>query len=300
MLVVTTGSKAADLRHGSERLPGRKGRLDRTAYLFTPVSYAEFKRVCGATVGSDTLAAYLLSGGSPLACAELATRRRLPEYVIEITRDWIYGEVAASGRSRPAMLGVMECLHRFGGTPVGQAKLAREAGLANNTVAAGYADLLMDLLCVASAYPWDESKGRMKRRRPCKFHFINTLVAVAWHPARIRSIDDFKALSAEERAKFAEWLVAQELWRRAAVQGDESPEQMAFWQGGGHEVDFMSSPQTAIEVKLGQANPLEFAWFHRCLPKAMLSVIGENRFSAGPIEGMTFEDFLLQRSDQEP
>jgi predicted AAA+ superfamily ATPase len=296
VLVVTTGSKAADLRHGSERLPGRKGRLDRTAYLFTPVSYAEFKRVCGRTLGSDTLTAYLLSGGSPLACAELAARRRLPDYVIEIVRDWIYGECAASGRSRPALLGVLECIHRFGGTPVGQAKLAREAGLANNTVAAGYADLLMDLLCIAPAYPWDASKRRLNRRRPCKFHFSNTLVAVAWHPARIRSIEDFKALPPEEQAKFAEWLVAQELWRRAAVRGDESPEQLAFWQSGGHELDFLGSPDTAIEVKLGKTSPLEFAWFPRCLPRATLSVVGRDRYSAGAIQGITLEDFLLEQT----
>jgi predicted AAA+ superfamily ATPase len=159
-------------------------------------------------------------------------------------------------------------MHRFGGTPVGQAKLAREAGLANNTVAAGYADLLMDLLCVAPAFPWDTSKRRLNRRRPCKFHFSNTLVAVAWHPARIRSIDDFKALPPEEQAKFAEWLVAQELWRRAAVRGDESPEQLAFWQSAGHEVDFIGPRDSAIEVKLGRTSPMEFAWFPRSLPRA--------------------------------
>lgn len=300
VLVVTTGSKAADLRHGSERLPGRKGRLDRTAYLFTPVSYAEFKRVCGESLGNETLTAYLLSGGSPLACTELAARRRLPDYVIEIIRDWIYGECAASGRSRPALLGVLECMHRFGGTPVGQAKLAREAGLANNTVAAGYADLLMDLLCIAPAFPWDTSKRRLNRRRPCKFHFSNTLVAVAWHPARIRSIDDFKALPPEEQAKFAEWLVAQELWRRAAVRGDESPEQLAFWQSAGHEVDFIGPRDSAIEVKLGRTSPMEFAWFPRSLPRATLSVIGHDRFSTGAVQGITLEDFLLAEPTVDP
>jgi predicted AAA+ superfamily ATPase len=300
VLVVTTGSKAADLRHGSERLPGRKGRLDRTAYLFTPVSYAEFKRVAGESLGNETLTAYILSGGSPLACAELAARRRLPDYVIEITRDWIYGECAASGRSRPALLGVLECMHRFGGTPVGQAKLAREAGLANNTVAAGYADLLMDLLCIAPAFQWDASKRRLNRRRPCKFHFSNTLVAVAWHPARIRSIDDFKALPPEEQAKFAEWLVAQELWRRAAIRGDESPEQLAFWQSEGHEVDFIGPPDSAIEVKLGRTGPMEFAWFPRSMPRAMLSVVGHDRFSAGVIQGITLEDFLLAETTASP
>lgn len=293
VLVVTTGSKAADLRHGSERLPGRKGRLDRTAYLFAPISYAEFHRVCGGELGSDTLAAYLLSGGSPLACAELAANRRLPEYAIEITRDWIFGECAASSRSRAALLGVFECLHRFGGTPVGQAKLAREAGLANNTVAAGYIELLMDLLCVAAAHPWDASKGRVNRRRPCKYHFTNTLVAVAWHPARIRSLADYRALPAEERAKFAEWLVAQELWRRAAVRGEEAAEQMPFWQTAGHEIDFIATPQAAVEVKLGSTNPMEFAWFPRTFTRASLAVIGNDRWRAGSLEGMTLEDFLL-------
>jgi uncharacterized protein len=293
VLVITTGSKAADLRHGSERLPGRKGRLERTAYLFTPVSYAEFHRVCGPSLGRDTLSAYLLSGGSPLACAELAATGRLPEYAIEITRDWIHGECAAAGRSRAALLGVLECLHRFGGTPVGQAKLAREAGLANNTVAAGYIEFLMDLLCVAAAHPWDQSKSRVNRRRPCKFHYTNTLVAVAWHPARIRSLDDYRALPTEDQAKFAEWIVAQELWRRAAERGDEAAEQMAFWQAAGHELDFITAPRAAVEVKLGRTNPLDFAWFPKTFPRAVLTVIGQDRWVAGPLRGVTLEEFLL-------
>ena len=154
----------------------------------------------------------------------------------------------------------------------------------------------MDLLCIAPAYPWDASKRRLNRRRPCKFHFSNTLVAVAWHPARIRSIEDFKALPPEEQAKFAEWLVAQELWRRAAVRGDESPEQLAFWQSKGHELDFLGSPHAAIEVKLGKTSPLDFAWFPRCLPRATLSVVGRDRYSAGAIQGITLEDFLLEQT----
>ena len=160
ILIVTTGSKAADLRRGGERLPGRKGKLKRTAYVLTPISFLEFKRVCGKRIsGKHLLAGYLLSGGSPAACASLAANGRIPEYVVEMTRDWIYGEFAASGRSRSALLAVMDCLHRFAGSPVGQSKLARETGLANNTVAAGYIDQLADMLCVASAYSWDLSRG---------------------------------------------------------------------------------------------------------------------------------------------
>ena len=48
--------------------------------------------------------------------------------MVELTRDWILGEFAASGRPSSSLLAVLECFHRFAGTPVGQAKLAREGG----------------------------------------------------------------------------------------------------------------------------------------------------------------------------
>ena len=144
ILIVTTGSKTTDLRRASERLPGRKGKLARSTYLFTPISYNEFKRVCGKKLGKECLLAYMLSGGSPIACAELASHRAIPEYVIELTRDWIEGEISSSGRGRAALLNVMNTLFRYGGTPVGQAKLAR-SGISDNTVAAGFIELLNDL-----------------------------------------------------------------------------------------------------------------------------------------------------------
>lgn len=34
VLIITTGSKASDLRHGAERLPGRKGKLPKNEYIF--------------------------------------------------------------------------------------------------------------------------------------------------------------------------------------------------------------------------------------------------------------------------
>ena len=101
-----------------------------------------------------------------MACGQLAAQGRLPEYVSESVRDWIYGECAFSGRSRASLLAVMEYLLSQGGAPVGQAKLARETGLANNTVAVGYIELLSDLFCVASAYAWDPSRRIRLGRRP--------------------------------------------------------------------------------------------------------------------------------------
>lgn len=294
VLVVSTGSKASDLRHGAERLPGRKGKLDRTTYFFTPISYLEFERVCGNIFGPRTLIAYLLSGGCPIACNELARHGFIPEYIITMIRDWIYGECMASGRVRSSLLATFDILIKSGGQPLGQAKLAREAGLANNTVAAGYIELLADLMTVVPSYAWDPSRNISVKRKPSKFHFINVLAAVAWHPAKIRSIADFEHLPEEMQSKFYEWLTAQELWRCAAIRGDEMPEQMNFWSSGEHEIDFVVKPDYLIEVKRGLANPIEFKWFPKIFPKAALDIITTSKFETEQIRGISMEDFLRQ------
>ena len=140
--------------------------MARTTYLFTPLPYAEFVRVCGPALRGHALVAYLLAGGCPLACAELAAHGRLPEFVPGMIRDWIFGECAAAGRSRASLLAVLDKLLLGGGRPRGQAKLAREAGLANNTVAADYVELLCDLMCVGVSQAWDESRRVRIARRP--------------------------------------------------------------------------------------------------------------------------------------
>lgn len=294
-LLVTTGSKAADLRHGTERLPGRKGKLTRTAYIFTPLPFAEFRRVCATALpAAHLLPAYLIAGGSPPACAAVAATGRLPDYIIEMVRDWIYGEFAAKGRSRSMLLGVLECLYRFAGTPSGQSKLAREAGLANNTVAAGYIEELSDLMCVATAFAWDADRNRSNRRRPCKFHMTNLLVSTAWHPRHIRTPDDYLNLPEDAQGALLEWAVAQECWRRSALRGDEMPEFMHYWQGGNHEIDFVLGSAEFLEVKRGRTGPLDFAWFPKVFPHARLTVIGANRFETDQVVGVTLEDFLLE------
>jgi len=295
VLVVTTGSRATDLRRGAERLPGRKGRLSRTQYLFTPLSFTEFMKACRAHFSEqDLLPAYLLSGGSPPAVLSLLDQGAIAPYIIEIVRDWIYGEFAVSGRSRELLLGVMECIYRFGGSPVGYAKIAREAGMANNTVAAGYIEQLTDLLCIAPSHAWDASHCRPNRRRPCKFHMTNLLAATAWHPAHIRSPADYHALSSEQQSVVLEWAVAQECWRRAAIRGDEIPERSAFWQSGTHEVDFVLSPDEFIEVKRGRSGPLDFGWFAKSFPHARLKVVCSTPFETDQIQGITLQDFLSE------
>lgn len=296
-LVVTTGSKATDLRRGQEKLPGRKGKLDKTSFLFTPISYQCFVDKCSDVLKEKTLISYMLSGGSPVACTELALHGRIPEYVIQLVRDWVDGEIAKSGRHRTALLNIMQVLYRFGSNPVGQAKLARESGLANNTVAHGYIELLNDLGCVIPSYPWDATKKILVLRKPCKYHFMNLLVALAYHPNQIRTVDDFLALSPAEQGTWYEWLVAQELQRRQALNTDEYLAPLAFWQSKEHEVDFVDrtlSREEYLEVKRGQCSAIEFSWFAKVHARHQLKVINTNDFETQFVQGLSLEAFMLE------
>lgn len=293
MLVVTTGSRAADIRRGSERLPGRKGRLKRSEYLFTCVSYKDFHAQFEDDFGDDSWIAYLLSGGSPVAAKEIWQVGRVPEYFFEMIRDWVIGEVVRSGRSRQFLLALMRTLFARGGSRTGYLKLARESGLANNTIASEYIEQLSDLLAVIPSRQWDAHRDVPLQRKPAKFHFINLSVALSFSANRMVSVDDFKRLPSPEQSKWIEWLVAQELFRRQCVAGTEDPEAIWFWASDDHEIDFVDAHRNLYEVKLGRSGPLDFAWFPKVFPKRNLLVIGGAEFRAATLKGITISQFLL-------
>lgn len=115
-LLVTTGSKASDIRREAELLPRRKGKLARTIYLFAQIPFKSFRDKALARLGPDTLAAYLITGGSPPACASILDTGAIPEHVFQTTAEWVYGECARSGRSRAMLLRLLEQLMRRGGS----------------------------------------------------------------------------------------------------------------------------------------------------------------------------------------
>lgn len=294
ILLISTGSKASDLRRGVERLPGRKGKLDRTNYIFTPISFTAFREKCEPIFRSDTFWAYLLCGGSPVGANALAATGTLPEYVIAIATDWILGEFAASGRSRSHVLAVLQSLYRTAGTPVGQSKLARESGLANNTTAQGYIELFADLMTVVPSYPYDPDKKISIYRQPCKYHFINLLVAISFHPQKPRTIEALKHMG-KDLGPLLEWLVAQEIWRQQCIiHGGDLPDHLNFWQSKEHEIDFvLPEASLYLEVKSGKTSASEFMWFAKTFKNQTLTVVSQSVFESMKTQGITFEDFLI-------
>ncbi|OFZ80794.1 MAG: hypothetical protein A2583_08430 [Bdellovibrionales bacterium RIFOXYD1_FULL_53_11] len=285
VLVITTGSKSTDLRRGTERLPGRKGKLSRTAYRFLPVGFAEFERKTKEHFKEeDTILAYILTGGSPVAINELIEHGFIPEYVVELARDWIFGETQFQNRSIELQKRFIQLLFKHGGLPLSQSSIARETGMANNTVAHGYAEVLKDLGCISESIPLEANHLRSVSRKASKFHVIFPLMIAAFHPSRPRSIENMKKIWEVEKGKLAEWLVAGKLWRESAIAGDDAPENQYYWKNKNHEIDFITYSSSSsgrpefIEVKAGKSDAAEFLWFRDVFPEQKLKIISESEY----------------------
>lgn len=226
-----------------------------------------------------------------VACLDLT-----PSDTSELVNDWILGEFAATGRSRPHVLAIFQSLFRMAGTPIGQAKLARESGLSNNTVAQGYIELLSDLMTIVPAFSYDFDREITVFRKPCKYPFINLLMAMSWHPMKPRTTIAVKNLSTEHLGPIYEWTVAQEIWRRFCIsEENDLPDLLNFWQSNSHEIDFvLPRSNTLIEVKAGKAGPMDFIWFLKTFPNSKLTVVSQSEFETNNITGMTLEQFLSQ------
>jgi predicted AAA+ superfamily ATPase len=294
ILIITTGSRSTDLRRGVERLPGRKGKLKRTQYFFTGVAFKDlFAQRQRNNEDTHLWISYLLSGSSPIAANEIMQFEHIPTYFYEIVRDWVFGEITRTGRSRQFLISIMRTLHKKGCARLGYLNLAKDSGLANNTIASEYIEQLSDLLSVIPQFQWDADKEVPLQKKPCKFLFINLSVALAFAPEKLHSVFDFNELANEEKSKWLEWLVGQEIFRRQCIKNVENPETIYYWQSENHEIDFVDANGTFYEVKLGKTSLIEFAWFSKIHPKRKLIVISQSEFQGKNIKGVTIEQFLL-------
>ncbi len=299
-LIITTGSKSLDLRRGTERLPGRKGKISRSTYRFTHISFKEFvKKVEHKIRKDDLLYFYLLTGGSPIAINALYENNYIPEYIISLTKDWVFGETTAQGRTLSSLKWVINSLFKRSGLPCSSHAIAEDAGLANNTIASGYIELLKDLNCLAQSFPLETNQLVPIPRKASKFNFINLLFVTAFHPHSLRALDDLKKISSTEKGHLFEWLVASEMWRRQSIIGDDAPDNQYYWKSDTNEIDLIVNPlsknKTFIEVKSGKASISDFIWFPKVFPKSVLTIINQSSFENSFCKGISFIDFLSEK-----
>ncbi len=240
-ILVLTGSHAADLRRGMDRMPGRWGHGGEFTLL--PMTFDE---VVGAReearwrpTKESHLAAvrhYLQCGGFPPAVAEVGKTAHTPHTALTTYRQWLAGDFARFGKQELYLREVLLQLALTMGTPISTQKLAQRTQIGSHHTVQEYLELLEDCFALRTCYAIDEKTAGLRFRKEKKYYFTDPLIywlALDWGGVPADA-------SAHER--LAEMVAHEALARRYPRFG-------YFHSPRSGEIDFFAPKQWALEVK---------------------------------------------------
>ena len=275
---ILTGSSAADIRRGAERLPGRRGSDPSPDRILLPLSFSQFCSVQGIPEharsplgvagfldpGSDdvlheamrylpdlarSLDAYLRVGGFPRAIEDYLHRGEVSEGTVRILWDVLAGDIDRAGFDRLTALALLDHTVRALGSPSSFRDLSTEIGVGSPDTAHRYASVLGDAFALLVVYFWDPGRGRMALRKNKKLYLTDPLFGAI--PTLIQP-----GGPGARAASMVEAVVGMALYRAAEpglVEAFPSPQSLFYWHSKQkREIDFLSgtrTKKTAVEVK---------------------------------------------------
>jgi predicted AAA+ superfamily ATPase len=280
--LVLTASSARDLRIGTERLPGRRGRG--RDFLQLPMSFRDFclvqkielperalaaeefltpegKRLAAELYGRGeelerAFAMYTQVGGFPTAVRDLMTSesRSVHESTIQVLSSVLSGDLTRMRRDPLAGIKLIQQVGRSLGSPLKWTNAAETMAVENPATAREYAELLAEIFVLLTVFFWDIGKQSLEPRKQRKIYMIDPLYAElprALIPGTARPQQD----------AMVENLVATTLFRSAAstmIQAGAIPGAVGYWRSSDErEIDFVipqvSDPENPnrfpVEVK---------------------------------------------------
>ena len=259
---VVTGSSSIDLAAGAERLPGRRGNIERPDRILLPLSFADYARLHGlippAVLGlpdffkSDTrelltqaslrlpdlrplLDRYLHVGGFPSAVIAEAAAGNVTDAVLRDLWLQIEGEVGRQGRDPLRAFRTLEHAVRTMGQRTNWTALG-EALDTNYHLADDYANLMARAFALIVLYKYELHRGGPQLRAEKKLYVVDPLFA--YIPRRVRDVGLQPVLPA-----LVETAVAMALFRsdeQPLVEQFPLPQGLFYWRSAsGGEVDFL-------------------------------------------------------------
>jgi predicted AAA+ superfamily ATPase len=280
--IVLTASSARDLRIGTERLPGRRGRG--RDFLQLPMSFRDFCTLRGIAVPEPALAAeefltpegqricnelygrgealeralrlYLRVGGFPAAVRDMmmSEAHTVDPSTVQVLTSVLAGDMTRMRRDPLAGIKLIQQVCRSLGSPLKWSNAAEAIAADNPVTAREYAELLAEIFILLTVFFWDVGRQSLEPRKQRKVYILDPLYAELPRAS-------IPGTAPPEEDGLIEDLVAVALFRSAAstlIQAGAAPGAVAYWRStDGREIDFVvpraSDPQNPdrfpIEVK---------------------------------------------------
>lgn len=319
-----TGSSAADIKRGAERLPGRRGKAIFPDKVLLPMSFADFVEKCSdlslslretSLHGlledpealehlksrtdiflprlSTLLTNFLAVGGFPLAVEEFLRVGSLSEDIFETYLTVIRSDFEKIKKSRILLRQVLIRILSISGSPVSWQGLAKSVDTPSYKTVREYSELLADSFLMAIMYFLEKNKKVANPNKGKKFYFSDPLILnLAAREAGMAMLPD--------PGKTVETLVAIHLIRKFETrifEGLGNVESVFYWRSSkGKEVDFVALHGVGflpVEVKFQSTiSRSDYSTMKRTFGRGIL-VTKDTFFRDNQIVGIPAPVFLL-------
>ena len=201
--ILLTGSHTLDIKYGSERLPGRTGKLGKDVSLL-PLSFSEYidlikpeirnriKKIKNLSVKEinsrvnevrvfdselkNLFKQYLITGGFPLVINEFFSNKIIPEYIYELYMRWVAGDIAKWGKQERILIQLMTSIILKQSSPISWDSLAKEAEIKSHKTVSAYVEDLENMFVLLTLYFLDPNKKIPDYNKNKKIYFLDPFI----------------------------------------------------------------------------------------------------------------------------
>lgn len=197
IFIILTGSNAYDLKYGTERLPGRRGKDVDLDKIFYPIGFSEFaelmdknlaekfksKKVADLTsvyqLHQDDLQKllnkYLLTGGFISAINDLAEKKKIELNKYSEYLNWTLGDLAKLDRRESVARSIIAEIIKTAASSLGWDTIAKKVAVSHVTVGE-YAEILELIFILKTVYQIDLNSGLLELKKNKKIYFIDPFI----------------------------------------------------------------------------------------------------------------------------
>jgi len=247
---ILTGSNAIDLKKGTERLPGRKGKYGKDLF-FLPLTFREYVQIIDPdwyqkhkTDDVDKLKyhsnklkilfeKYLVTGGIPLVINEYEINKEIPNYIYDLYYSWIIGDVLKEGKTEQTLKEILKSILVCYTTSISWDSLAKRSSVKSHITISSYIELLSNLFVAFGCFFYDIHEREVNFNKNKKIYIYDPFIL---------KIFSTKLNISVEKEKIIEGIVGATLKQKQILDD-------IYFTKIKKETDFVVTPNTGIEVK---------------------------------------------------